>query len=224
MAGGEATAAHADVSNRDQMESLFQQCVDTYGGVDICVPNAYYSHRAPFLELDWEETRRTVEVTMFGTFHACQLSARRMAEQGRGGKIVIISSVMAAVPHTINTSGPYNMSKGGVDTLAKTMASELVQHNITVNTIHPGWIDTRGERQFTSEAEMARLQHRLPLGIGRPEDVAEAALFMASSRADYVTGTTLTVDGGFTVAQRIPGVHADPVCGKPVHLIDDGGM
>ena len=78
-AGGEAVVFHADVSNRDQMERMFAHCTATLGGVDICVPNAYYSHRAPFLELDFEGVQKTVEVTMFGTFHACQLAARPLA-------------------------------------------------------------------------------------------------------------------------------------------------
>lgn len=134
-----------------------------------------------------------------------------MAEQGRdthgdGGRIIIVSSVMADYPYLIDTSAPYNSAKAGLDALVRTMSSSLAPKGVFVNGLHPGWIDTPGERQFTSAEEIAKAARFLPWGLGKPEDMAEAALFLADAR--YITGSILDVDGGFRVAQRIPGLHA----------------
>ena len=149
-----------------------------------------------------------------------QLAARQMVAQGKGGKIVIIGSVMSVYPQAIGTSTCYNAAKAALDNMTRTVASELAQHRINVNLIRPGWILTDGERKFSSEKEIAAGASQLPLGIGKPIDIARGVCYLASSDADYVTGTTLDIDGGFGVAMRIPNVHVPIVCASnPVHTL-----
>ena len=141
---------------------------------------------------------RTFDVTLWGTFHAAQAGARQLAKQGQGGAILFITSVLATMP--IPTSLPYNTVKAGLNHMARTMANELLNHRIRVNAIEPGWIDTPGERQFTTDEEIAEAGPNLPWGrLGQPEDIGRAATFLCSDAADYITGTVLRVDGGFSL-------------------------
>eukprot|EP00041_Stephanoeca_diplocostata_P022950 m.555583 g.555583 ORF g.555583 m.555583 type:complete len:169 (+) comp22183_c0_seq8:14-520(+) len=112
-----------------------------------------------------------------------QLSARRMKEwttAASPGRLIIIGSVMADYPYLIETSTAYNMAKASTDALTKTIASSLARHYITVNSIHPGWIDTQGERQFTSSEDIQAAGKHLPYGVGRPEDIAKGETFPIS--------------------------------------------
>ena len=192
-----------------------------YGKIDIVVANAYYSYRAPFLEANWPDTLRTFEVTQHGVYHVLQLAAQRMCSKPLTDatpfrKLIVIGSVMADYPYIINTSTAYNMAKSATDALVGAIASSLGPHRINVNSIHPGWIDTAGERQFTNEDEMVEAGKHLPFGLGVPSDIAKGALYLASSDGDYVTGATLRIDGGFGSSQRIPSLH-DPIqhAGRP---------
>lgn len=201
----------------------------TVACAQICVSNASFSQRDNFLDMDWDSAQRTFEVTQFGAMHVCQFAAKQMVAQGdmpadRPGtyKIVLITSVMADLPHLIPSSFSYNMAKASLDAMTKSMASGMAQHSITVNAVHPGWIDTRGEREFTNSEDMRLMARHLPFGIGQPSDVAKGATFLASSDADYITGTTLTIDGGFSVAQRIPQLHEPIICARqPIHDVVD---
>eukprot|EP00041_Stephanoeca_diplocostata_P022949 m.555578 g.555578 ORF g.555578 m.555578 type:complete len:238 (+) comp22183_c0_seq7:253-966(+) len=141
-----ATAFPCDVSDRSAVQRMVDFAVDTYGRLDIAVSNAYFSGRSDFLEQDFKEVQKTFEVTSYGAYHLCQLSARRMKEwttAASPGRLIIIGSVMADYPYLIETSTAYNMAKASTDALTKTIASSLARHYITVNSIHPGWIDTQ---------------------------------------------------------------------------------
>jgi glucose 1-dehydrogenase len=205
--GGDAHIVQADVSDRAAVTRMFETAVQRFGRIDIAVANAAHSVREPVLEARWENVLRTLEVTQFGTFHTCQLAAQQMVkqgpnEQGNGGKIIIISSLHeeVAFPH----SAAYNMAKAAVNHLARTMAAELTPFHINVNVINPGWIDTPGERAFHTAEELRKGGERVPWGrMGTPEDIGQAARFLASDAADYITGTTLRVDGGFKVGLRL---------------------
>lgn len=204
--GRRALLAEADVADRAAVERMYADTVAQLGRVDIAVANAAISIREPVIEARWEGVLRTIEVTQFGVFHTCQLAAQQMVRQGGGGKIVIISSVHEelAVPR----SAAYNMSKAAVNHLCRTMAAELAAHRINVNVINPGWIDTPGERQFASEEEIRAGGRRIPWGrLGTPADIAAATAFLVSDEADYVTGATLRVDGGFVLGLRPPESH-----------------
>jgi glucose 1-dehydrogenase len=164
--------------------------------VDIVVANAALSIRGAFLELSVEDVARTWDVSLWGVFHACQAGARAMVPRGRGGKIVVISSVMSFMPFA--HSVPYNTAKAGINHMAYTIATELAPYRINVNVIEPGWTDTPGERRFTDDETLYAAGRQLPWGrLGTIEDVGEACAFLCSDAADYITGANLRVDGGF---------------------------
>ena len=196
--GRRAFTFGADVSDRSAVDAMVEGATKELGRVDIVVANAYYSRRQPFLELDVEGVRRTLEVTLMGAFHVAQAGARQMVQQGEGGSILFISSVLSFLPFA--TSMPYNTAKAGMNHMAMTIAAELAEHRIRVNVIQPGWTDTPGERQFSSEEQIREGARRLPWKrLGTPEDLGKAAAFLASDDADYITGATLKVDGGMTL-------------------------
>jgi glucose 1-dehydrogenase len=194
-AGARPLFVQADVGDRTRVEDLFARADAAFGRLDIVVNNAAASVRKPLLELEVSDVEKTWAVTLWGVFHCSQLGARRMAAQGEGGSILIISSVHAvrAFPH----STAYNGAKAAVNHMARTWAAELAQHRIRVNCIEPGWIDTPGERNFYTEQQIREQGQKLPFGrLGKPEEIAHAASFLVSERASYITGSVLRVDGG----------------------------
>ena len=196
--GRRALVWQADVADRDAMSRMFAAAIEQLGGIDIAVANAYFSSRAPVIEAQWENVLRTLEVTQFGAFHTCQMAAQQMVRQGRGGKIVIISSIHEEIAH--GSSAPYNMAKAAINHLGRTMAIELAGHHINVNMVNPGWIDTPGERAFATEEELEEGGKSIPWGrLGRPDDIAAAVSFLVSDEADYITGATLRIDGGLVL-------------------------
>ncbi len=205
--GSRALVWQADISDQSAVQGMFAGAVEHFGHVDIAVANAAMSIRETVVDAAWENVRRTIEVSQFGTFHTCQLAARQMVKQyhaGRvGAKIVIISSVLEEIAPA--TSAAYNMAKAAINHLGRTMALELAPFKINVNMINPGWIDTPGERVFASEEDLAAGGKRIPWGrLGTEQDIGKAAVFLSSPDADYVTGATLRVDGGFVLGLRLP--------------------
>jgi len=201
--GRRALAVVGDVGDRDQVSSLFNQAIATFGKVDIVVANAYYSYRAPFIEAEWEYIQKVFQVSQFGVWHACQFGSQQMVKQGTGGKIIIIGSVLGEV--AMKTSAAYNMTKAALTQFCRTVAAELAPNKINVNVIAPGWIDTPGERRFSSEKDISNGASQIPWGrLGTPNDIAKAAVYLASDDADYVTGITLKVDGGYTCGVQLP--------------------
>jgi glucose 1-dehydrogenase len=199
--GRRALLCRGDVADYAAVESMIASVVRELGSLDIAVANAAYSDRAPFCEADLTKFYRTVDVTMYGAFHVFRAAARQMIEQGYGGAIVGISSPHAFVP--VPSSMAYNMAKAALDQMAKTAAVELIDHRIRVNLVHPGWTDTPGEREFSGEAFIAKAGAKLPWGrLGRPEEIARAVVFLCDPASDYITGSSLLVDGGFTLPKR----------------------
>lgn len=194
--GRRALAWQADVAERGKIEAMFEGAVKHFGRLDIAVANAASSVRQPVVDAKWEDVQRTVEATQFGVFHTCQFAAQHMIRQGHGGKIVIISSIHAEVPFA--ASGAYNMSKAGINHLARTMGGELARHHINVNVINPGWIDTPGEREYATEDNLRQAALRIPWKrMGTAREIGRCVVFLASDDADYVTGSCLRVDGGY---------------------------
>lgn len=192
--------APADVSNREMIAAAFAQGAEHFGHIDIVVANAGFSIREPVLDANWEHVQQIIATCQLGVFHTAQLAAQQMVRQadaGRpGGKILIISSIMGEL--SIAQSSAYNMAKAAVMNLGRTLANELAEHRINVNVINPGWIDTPGERRYASEDEIAAGGERMPWGrLGTPEDIGKAAAFLVSEDADYISGATLRVDGGY---------------------------
>ncbi len=206
--GRRAEIFPADVADRGAMEAMFAAAVAAFGRLDVAVANAGMSIREPVLEAEWEHVRKVIEVVQFGVFHTCQLAVQQMVRQplnGRArGKIVIIGSLHRELP--IPESAAYNMAKAAVNHLNGTLAAEMAEQRINVNIINPGWIDTPGERKFATEQEMIEAGERIPWGrLGLPEDIGKAVAFLASDDADYITGSELTIDGGYRSGLRLPG-------------------
>jgi glucose 1-dehydrogenase len=184
-----------DVFQRPSCASVVQRTIDGLGRIDIFISNPAYQKRADFLDYDTETFTKVVEGTLTGGFHMSQLVARHMVERGGGGKIVFISSCHVKTPYARSVA--YNAGKGGLNLMAFTIAAELCRHRINVNVIEPGWIDTPGEHESFGSEAIARAGATLPWGrLGTPADIGQAAVFLASDDADYITGTALAVDGG----------------------------
>ena len=155
--GRSATPIEANVFERAECEQLVAQAIEAVGRLDILVSNPAAGQRVPFLEFPPEEFERGIKGTLVAGFHIAQLVARHMVERGGGGKIIFISSVHAEVPYLL--AAAYNAAKAGLNHLARSIAVELFQHRINVNSINPGWIDTPGERRDFTEAAMGPHGH-----------------------------------------------------------------
>lgn len=195
-AGGKAIAVAADVSNPDQVSQLIQKAVDTFGRLDILVNNAGLEYKHPFPEFPFDLWQKVIAVDLTGPFLCAQAAAKAMIRQGSGGRIVNISSVHEDLP--MPTNAPYCAAKGGLRMLMRTIAVELAPYKINVNNIAPGAIYTPIDTDVESNhAVEERLMAEIPLGRwGKPEEVAELAIFLASESASYCTGGTYFVDGG----------------------------
>ena len=194
--GRKALWQSADVADPNAVETMFAMALARIGPVDLLVNNAAWSTRKPFLELTTEEARRTFDVSFWGGFDCTQHAARQMA--GRGGSIVMISSVHAFRPYP--NAAAYNAAKAALNHLVSSLALELAPQNIRVNAVEPGWIDTPGERSHNTDAHIEATKSSLPLGrLGTAAEVASAVAYLCSSGASYITGSTLRVDGGFSL-------------------------
>jgi NAD(P)-dependent dehydrogenase (short-subunit alcohol dehydrogenase family) len=195
-AGGEAVAVQVDVTKRAEVELMVEATYTAFGRLDILVNNAGVLTRRPFLELPEEEWDQVMAVNLKGVFLCSQAAARRMVTSG-GGCIINISSVNAVstTPFTVH----YCASKAGVSNLTKGMALALASVKIRVNAVAPSAIltDMSKGRLDTPEGEAAELA-RTPLGrLETSEDLIGPVVFLASQDAEFVTGTTLVVDGGW---------------------------
>ena len=195
-AGGKGLVVGADVSDPKEVEAMVQQATDAFGRLDIMVNNAGLENKMPFLETPFEVWQETIAVNLTGAWLGCQAAAKRMVAQGDSGRIINVSSVHEDL--AMPTNAPYCATKGGVRMLMRTLAVELAPHNITVNNIAPGAIETPMDAPLEEHPDqMKELLSEIPLGrMGKPEEVANLALFLASDVSSYVTGSTLFVDGG----------------------------
>lgn len=189
----------ADVFCRAGRQSLVDAAIDGAGRIDILISNPALSRRGDFLDDDDQWFEQTLQGTLTSGFHLAQLVGRHRVQQGGAGKIVFISSIHGEMP--LARSAAYNAAKAGLNHLMRTIAGELIGHRINVNAIAPGWIDTPGERAVFANDVIAQAGQVVPWGrIGTPEDIGQAALFLCSPAADYITGQVLTVDGGLSLA------------------------
>jgi glucose 1-dehydrogenase len=195
-AGGKALAVQADVSKPEDVGNLIQQTVHEFGRLDVMVNNAGVEHKMPFLETPLEVWEEVIAINLRGPWLGCQEAAKRMVEQGGPGRIINVSSVHEDLP--MPTNSPYCAAKGGLRMLTRTIAVELAPHGITVNNIAPGAIETPMDAPLEqNQSQMEELLSEIPLGrMGKPEEVAGLALYLASDASAYVTGSTFFVDGG----------------------------
>ena len=166
------------------------------GQIDILVSNPAWGKRCSFLEYQRADFERVIQGTLISGFAIGQQVARHMVARGGGGKIVFISSVQAEIPFALSIA--YGAAKVALNHMTRTIAVELFSHRINVNAIEPGWIDTPGEHESFGDEAIQTEGQKLPWGrLGTPADIGQAAAFLASEEADYITGSILAVDGGF---------------------------
>ncbi len=194
-AGGSTLAVAMDVTDADSVRAGFDAASRTLAPVTIVVNNAGVAHSAPALELlhaDWEAV---IDTNLKGAWLVTQEAARRLVAASLGGSIINIASVLAfrVAGHT----APYAVSKAGLVQLTRVLALEWARHNIRVNAIAPGYIETDLNREFLASAAGQALIKRIPQRRpGTPADLDGALLLLASEASRYMTGATLVVDGG----------------------------
>ena len=201
--GSGAIPIRADVADEAEVEAMFRVHHDRFGRIDILVANAGVQRDAPFAEMSLADWNSVIAVNLTGQFLCCRAAVRAMRRTGpvpgvskSAGKIICMSSVHQQIPWAGHVN--YAASKGGVMLMMQSLAQEVAPLKIRVNAIAPGAIKTPINREAWETPEAARALLRLiPYGrIGEPEDIARAAVWLASDEADYVTGTTIVVDGG----------------------------
>ncbi|MCH9654997.1 MAG: SDR family oxidoreductase [Planctomycetes bacterium] len=196
--GVKAITIQADVADQHSVDAAVAKVAEEFGSLDIFVSNSAYSDRELILDADMEGFKRTIDVTMWGAFFGVRAAASQMVKQDQGGAIVVISSPHAVI--AIPTSAAYNMAKAAIDHMARTAAIEFAPHKIRVNTVHPGWIDTPGERKFFSDEQLKAGAENIPWKrLGSPNEVGKLVTFLSSHDADYMTGSTTTIDGGISL-------------------------
>ena len=197
--GRRAFLVQADVSRLEQVQPMVSAVRDGLGAIDILVNNAGIFPRVPFLEMTEHDWDQVLDVNLKGSCFCAQYVAKAMVAAGRQGAIINIASgaALRGSPRGVH----YVASKGGVLSLTRAMALELAPYRIRVNAIAPGLTDTAQPRYGSSEAEIAVMAQAIPLGrLAQPEDIARAAVFLASADAGFVTGQTLHVNGGSYLA------------------------
>jgi glucose 1-dehydrogenase len=175
---------------------LIDGAVKAFGKLDIVVNNAGVEKKFAFVDYPLEELQKILDINLVGPFLVSQAAARQMIRQGRGGRLINISSVHEDLP--MPTNAAYCVSKGGLRMLTRTIAVELAKDKITVNNIGPGAVFTPIDADVEAKPEMEKaLMSEIPLGRwGKPEEIAGLAVYLASDEAAYITGSTYFIDGG----------------------------
>ena len=193
--GGEARFVETDVSSVEALRNAVEQTVDAFGGLDVMVNNAGVERQLPIGEVSEEDYGWLMDINLKGVYFGCQVAIEAMRAQESGGAIVNMSSIGGI--RGLENSSLYCTSKGGVTNLTRELAVEQGEHGIRVNALNPGFIETAMTMEDGETAE--GILEQTPLGRpGQPEEVAEAALFLASDESSFVTGHNLVMDGGFT--------------------------
>lgn len=205
-AGARAVAVQADVSKEPDVLRLFDEATQAFGRIDILVANSGVQKDAKVADMSLEDWNTVIDINLTGQFLCAREAVRRFRAQPAdarparsAGVIITMSSVHEVIPWAGHLN--YASAKGGVRMLTRSLAQEVAADGIRVNAIAPGAIRTPINKEaWETEEALTRLLRLIPYGrIGEPEDVARAAVWLASDEADYVTGTTLFVDGGMTL-------------------------
>ncbi|MDE0298860.1 MAG: 3-oxoacyl-ACP reductase FabG [Candidatus Poribacteria bacterium] len=194
--GRKSIAVKVDVSCIDQVDRMVETALDTFGRINVLANVAGITFNCRMKDLPEEEWDRIIDTNLKGTFLCSQAVGKVMIENG-GGSIVNMSSVAGHVPQV--AGGPYSASKAGVNMLSKVLALEWAEHNIRVNSISPGPVETEMVRYVYNTPELRNKRKKtIPLNrFAQPEEIASAAVFLASDDSGYTTGHCLVIDGGF---------------------------
>jgi NAD(P)-dependent dehydrogenase (short-subunit alcohol dehydrogenase family) len=197
--GRRALYVQTDVSDRASVRAMVARCLHEYGRIDFLMNNAGITKWCEAEDVSEEDWRAVIDVNLNGLFFCCQAVAPAMMEEG-GGSIVNIASMSGLIVNRPQPQTSYNTSKAAVIHLTKSLASEWAPHQIRVNAIAPGYMDTPMARPFFEDPQYGgRWMDAIPMKRpGKPEELAPVAVFLASEASSYVTGTTIVVDGGYT--------------------------
>jgi NAD(P)-dependent dehydrogenase (short-subunit alcohol dehydrogenase family) len=196
--GRAALMLTGDTGDPNDVERLARETAERLGGIDVWVNNAAKLMVKPLLDTSDDDWHGLLAANLHGYFYGCRAAARHMVEQGRGGRILNVSSAADIQP--LADLSAYVTAKGGIVGLTKTLAIELAPHGITVNAIAPGATETEMNAAAYTDEVRRTYEQRIALGrIGTPSDIAGVAVFLASDAAAYMTGQELLVDGGLTI-------------------------
>jgi glucose 1-dehydrogenase len=194
--GDQAIGVEADVSKISDLQNLIDTAVKTFGHVDIMINNAGIETRTSILDTTEAQYEKVLEINLKSAFFGTQIAAKQMIKQGKGGRIINITSVHEDWPMPNNT--PYCLSKGGMRMLTRTAALELAKYNILIVGVGPGAVATPINLSTMKDSKlMQELDATVPLGrMAKPEEIAKVVAFLASDDASYITATTFFIDGG----------------------------
>ena len=194
---GKVSAYSQDITSVQSIQSLVDRIINDHGHIDILVNSAGINIRRPALAFSEEDWDRVQDVQIKYVFFMCQAVAKQMVQNGRGGKIINIASLLSKIGMKGVVS--YSCAKGAIVQLTKTLAIEFAPYNINVNAIGPGYYETEMTRDvFADKEKVAFFLSRIPMNrFGFPQDLEGTAVYLASSASDYVTGQTIYVDGGW---------------------------
>ena len=195
-AGGTAQIMQCDVADAASCDEMFQTIIKEFGRIDILVNNAGITRDGLLMKMAEEDFDAVIDTNLKGTFHCIRAVSRQMLRQ-RSGRIINLSSVSGVLGNAGQAN--YSASKAGIIGLTKSAARELASRNINVNAIAPGFVDTDMTITLSDKVKEGA-KGQIPLGrFGKPEEVAELALFLSSEKSDYITGQVINIDGGMVM-------------------------
>ncbi len=201
--GLKAMVIQTDVSNEEDVKKLVEGAIKSFGSIDVLVNNAGIFPSVPLSQMTSQDFDKVISINLRGVFLTTKYVSSQMISQGKGGKIINITSIDALHPSSIGLAH-YDASKHGVWGFTKNAALELAQHKIWINAIAPGGINTPGVQKMQTSAQgadmgkiMAAFLSKIPMHrMGEPDDIGKVALFLASDMSSYMTGSQIVVDGG----------------------------
>jgi NAD(P)-dependent dehydrogenase (short-subunit alcohol dehydrogenase family) len=199
-----ACAIACDVGYSAQVIPAIDQAAARLGGLDVLVNNTGIISQSPVVDLDEEQWDRIIRTNLKSVFLCSREAARRMIRQGQGGRIISLSSIHAVLSEP--NCGHYTAAKGGIEGFSRTLATELAPHKVTVNFIRPGATYTELTTPMYTEKVVRALYERVPMReIAQASWIAAGAVFLASDESRYMTGQSLTIDGGYLMDGSLPG-------------------